>query len=436
MCGKNGINITPNQIASTSGSYNYLADNPPESAKTDQAMQETKDALLIISMIVDILDLEAIQGKNREWIRATSDAFIRYPKWATLVDFENFRDHAEDWGWTDFTNYSDQLVMAVRKPSPKVYKGVNAILDLRDLLHAVKSHLETLRMLQDSLLNSPDKILAEFNRYVNQELKDVTTFSELTDRLKLIVSKENPLSKLTSFLGNEWPRVNHNRFFRESIVHRDFAGDVSKSTYLSWLNEVTEYYEVKSDPRIGSIKKFRETLSQIDEDILWLEEKESSMIEEFRRTTNHLKTTIKSRSNKNSVVEKDKNEIEVWVRRLTEAIEDLRQKVQQEKPAHEVQPAVWLDEIKMLSFDVSSIIDREWKVRREYLLRNVTISDLKDFNKFVALKGRVETITDLFTYLNQSLSKTLIKNSTMNIPPREWHRSFESKIVQERELIF
>ena len=432
---ENGINITPNQIAGTGGSFDYLARHPPESAKTEQAMRETKGALQIISLIVDTLDLEAIHGEDRKWIKVASDAFVRYPKWETLVSFEDFRDRVENRGWIELAHYIDELVLTVRKPSNSVHEGVNTIMDLRDPLHEVMNQLEALTRLLIPLSGSTDKVLAEVNRYINQELKEVSTFSELTDWLQVITGEDSPISKLVAFIDSKWHHINHKRFFEESIVHRDFTGDVSKSTYLSWLNEAMEY-EVKPDPRIEAIKKFKETLRHIEDDILWLEARKSPRVSEFREKVDYLKTTIETRPNQDSVVVKDQTEIEVWERKLAEAVDDLRQKVQQEKPAYEAKPAVWLDEIRTLSFDVSNIIDSEWKVRRDYLLQDVTIDDLRDdFNKFLEFKDKAERITDLFTFIDQSLPKTLGEFSHADIAPRDWHQSFEWICMQERETV-
>ena len=408
-----GLKIDPLSIANTKGSYQFLADNPPASARTEEAIKHTKNANELVKQIRQILISR----------QQTVQEFI-----------DNLHQKYAGLGWEG----PIQLLNSVRMMFPKADESVSAeITSLFDRYFEFKDKLEVIDKLGDELqdrqeiiISSGDRILSSIDAYVNDRLKGLGNLTEFNRKLIVLVDKKNIMTQLAAFIKNQWnvKRINIDLFKSESKIHRYFDQTVNEDVLSAWLNEVQQFYWLDRDWIDAAKSGWTEALARMHEDVQWLSEINSDKVEQYTQALSVLKKEMQLNI---PYIQKYETKLEHLMDSVDRKIKGLAQDIELEKITHSEDPCDWLKNITSFNPEYSGVLKELWNAETNKALNGTTCSQLRaDPDRYSKLRKGIDQFQRFLGELDEALPTYF---NVVVQKPKKWHGKYFRHLTAVRE---
>ncbi len=377
-------------------------------------MKETKEALKAIEDIKDFFD----PNSKTTWALLT-----KFDDIAILTKKHNWKGPAEYLG--DMTR---QLKPDSQNHQQEIAQHVDKMLDLKDLIENITTHLEEITKTQKIIAETRDPIFLRFDdSFLKQQTKldpDLTGEKSLNQLLKKLATVADQSNILSQFIKDNWENVNINYLFEEPV--RDQEKNITSETFANRIKLVEQYYHLRPDPR----EKLYKYVKAIDPNIalaLQDDPKEGEKLE--KKFILHKQNITKLELI--PAIEKNRDIIESEIKKSRTAFEEINNNAL----LLMVDAIKWWEEKKTTTIANSEAINNQWQKRRDALLANHKKTDFenkKNRNIFQPLRKKIELTLKRLKYLSQLLPQGFGEELTLT----EWNKQLTNLYGVKREGLF
>lgn len=230
---KDGVELDPRRAAGSPGvPLQELASQPPDKAKSPEAIRKTRQA-------VDLI------GSIREQLQT----------WPPLKQVQGSAANFQARGWTGFGQGLETLAQEVAPEAQRqIVHGLKKILVAAPQAARVEELWGQVSQIESKLMETKDPVLGTFSGYVSQTLKSVVATGEANNLEPLRESLSQLLelgSRLDRAVAEKWPQADQDVFAAQGQVYKTLEEPASQATFTSWLTELEDYLRPQgvADPR-------------------------------------------------------------------------------------------------------------------------------------------------------------------------------------------